>query len=135
MFDEGSQLNVISTTVVERLGLQMSVLQKPQAVRYPNNQGDTITHYVSAVTIAFSAIRLECVSCLIVFPNTITRPQYACRTSSLVHTVLALLEHHITITAMGHWCSREVQGITPSFHFIKHESNARAIRSTVPLLN
>ena len=59
MFDEGSQLNVISTTVVERLGLQTSALQKPQAVRYPNNQGDTITHYVPSVMVTFSAIRLN----------------------------------------------------------------------------
>ena len=59
MFDEGSQLNVISTAVVERLALQTSVLQKSQSVRYPNNQGDTITHYVPAVTITFSAIRLD----------------------------------------------------------------------------
>ena len=59
LFDEGSQLNVISSTVVQRIGLLTKLLTQPQQVRYPNNQGDTITYYVPPLYISFPSFHLN----------------------------------------------------------------------------
>ena len=59
LFDEGSQVNILSTEVVRRLHIQTTRLSQSQLVRFPNNDTSTITDYIPSLTVAFPAIRLS----------------------------------------------------------------------------
>ena len=59
LFDEGSQVNIIATSIVERLGLKRMPLKNPQDVRFPNNEATRITHFVPNVILTFPGLRLD----------------------------------------------------------------------------
>ena len=59
MFDEGSQVNVISTKAAKRLALTTKTLLQPRHLLFPNGQQATIQDYVTSLIVTFPAIRLN----------------------------------------------------------------------------
>ena len=59
LFDEGSQVNVISTTTAKRLTLTTKTLLQPRRLLFPNGQQATIQDYVTSLIVTFPAIRLN----------------------------------------------------------------------------
>ena len=59
LFDEGSQVNIISIDAVRRLKLQPSPLSQSQLVRFPNNEMSKLTEYIPYLITVFPAIRLN----------------------------------------------------------------------------
>ena len=58
LFDEGSQVNVISPQLVKHLSLQTSLLPSPRRIMFPNGQHREITEFVPSFSPTFPAIRL-----------------------------------------------------------------------------
>ena len=59
LFDEGSQVNVISTKAAKRLALTIQSLLQPRRLLFPNRQQAMIQDYVTSMIIIFPAIRLN----------------------------------------------------------------------------
>ena len=59
LFDEGSQVNVISTKAANRLALTTKTLLQPRHLLFPNGQQATIQDYVTSLIVTFPAIRLN----------------------------------------------------------------------------
>ena len=59
LFDEGSQVNVISTKAAKRLALTTKSLLQPRRLLFPNGQQATIQDYVTSMIVTFPAIRLN----------------------------------------------------------------------------
>ena len=59
LFDEGSQVNVISPQIVIQLSLPTARLPSPRRIMFPNGQHADITHFVPHLFPVFPAIRLN----------------------------------------------------------------------------
>ena len=59
LFDEGSEVNVISTKTAKRLALTTKSLLQPRRLLFPNGQQATIQDYVTSMLLTFPAIRLN----------------------------------------------------------------------------
>ena len=59
LFDEGSQVNVISPQLVKQLSLPTLRLPSPHRIIFPNGQHIEITHFVPHLFPVFPAIRLN----------------------------------------------------------------------------
>ena len=59
LFDEGSQVNVISPQLVKQLSLHTSLLPSPRRIMFPNSQHLEITEFVPSFSPTFPAIRLN----------------------------------------------------------------------------
>ena len=59
LFDEGSQVNVISPHLVKQLSLQTSLLPSPRRIMFPNGQHVEIKEFVPSLLPTFPAIRLN----------------------------------------------------------------------------
>jgi len=57
LFDEGSQVNVISPVVIEKFKLQTTTLQNLRRIMFPNAQSVEIEEYIKDLPITFPAIR------------------------------------------------------------------------------
>ena len=59
LFDEGSQVNVISPQLVKHLSLQTSPLPSPRRIMFPNGQHRDLTELVPSFSLTFPAIHLN----------------------------------------------------------------------------
>ena len=57
LFDGGSQVNTISTTMAQKFNLQTKLLIQQRRILFPNRQSTDITYYIDCLVITFPALR------------------------------------------------------------------------------